>query len=148
MDYTSTDPNAPVVFTYTVPGVYQARITVTDSQTNVFTQDVLVSVQDGAQMDQMFTTLLGGMNTALISGDVTKAGSYLNTAAKLKYLPVFQTLLPQMPQIIASYSPLHRISIFGEIGEYAINRTIGGTNNIFLIYFLRDSDGVWRLDAM
>lgn len=148
IDYTGTDPNAPVAFTYAAPGVYQARITVTDSQSNVFTQDVLVSVQDGAQMDQMFTALLGGMNTALISGDVTKAGSYLNTAAKQKYLPVFQTLLPQMPQIIASYSPLHRISISGEIGEYAINRTIGGRDKIFLIYFLQDSDGVWRLDAM
>ncbi len=148
IDYTGTDPTAPASFTYATPGVYQASITVTDSQNNAFTQVVPVSVQDGVQMDQLFTTLLGGMNTALISGDVTKAGSYLNTAAKQKYLPVFQTLLAQMPQIIASYSPLRRVSITGEIGEYAINRTIGGRNKLFLIYFLKDDDGVWRLDAM
>lgn len=148
IDYNSADPSVPASFTYATPGVYQANITVTDSLNNAFTQVVLVSVQDGVQMDQLFTTLLGGMNTALISGDVTKAGSFLNTAAKQKYLPVFQTLLAQMPQIIASYSPLRRVSITGEIGEYAINRTIGGRNKLFLIYFLKDSDGVWRLDAM
>jgi len=53
-----------------------------------------------------------------------------------------------MPEIIASYSPLQRVSVQADIGEYAINRTINGQNRLFLVYFLKDADGVWRLDAM
>jgi hypothetical protein len=65
-----------------------------------------------------------------------------------KYGPVFEALLPNMPDIVASYSPLQRVSLAPEIGEYAVSRTIDGRNRIFLIYFLRGSDGVWRIDAM
>lgn len=34
------------------------------------------------------------------------------------------------------------------MGEYAINRTLDGQDWIFLIYFLKDETGAWRLDAM
>ena len=37
IDYTSVDPDAPIPFTYTTPGIYQARITITDSQNQVST---------------------------------------------------------------------------------------------------------------
>lgn len=33
-------------------------------------------------------------------------------------------------------------------GEYAVNRTIDGVNHVYLIYFLPDADGIWRLDSM
>ena len=53
-----------------------------------------------------------------------------------------------LPQIVASFSPLQPVSVTSEIGEYAINRTIAGADWIFFIYFLRDADGVWRIDDM
>ena len=53
-----------------------------------------------------------------------------------------------MPDIVASFSPLQRVSLSPAIGEYAVNRTIDGRDRIFLIYFLKDADGVWRIDAM
>ena len=61
---------------------------------------------------------------------------------------MFDALLPHMPEIVASFSPLQRVSLLPDIGEYGINRTIDGRNRVFLIYFLRDTDGVWRIDAM
>ena len=146
-DFTTTDPTAAIVYTYTAPGVYQPRITVTQGATT-FTQTLVVGVNDAQQMDQVFTNIWTGMNSALAQGDSNTALSFLNENAKRKYQRVFTALLPQMPQIIASYSPLRRVSISESIGEYAINRTINGRNKIFLIYFLKDTDGVWRLDAM
>ncbi len=99
-------------------------------------------------MDQKFTALWSSLNDALKAKDIAKALKYLNAQAQAKYGPVFTALLPHMPEIIASYSPPQRVSITSDIGEYAVNRTINGENKIFLIYFLRDADGVWRLDAM
>jgi hypothetical protein len=57
-------------------------------------------------------------------------------------------LLADLPTIVASYSPLQRVSLSPDIGEYAVNRTIDGEDRIFLVYFLRGVDGVWRIDVM
>jgi hypothetical protein len=34
------------------------------------------------------------------------------------------------------------------MAEYAANRTISGVNQISFIYFIKDPDGVWRLESM
>jgi hypothetical protein len=73
---------------------------------------------------------------------------YLNVQAREKYGPVFDALLPDMGQILGSFSDLQTMTVDSAVGEYAINRTIDGVNRIFLIYFLRDGDGVWRVDSM
>jgi hypothetical protein len=99
-------------------------------------------------MDALFTNLWNGMNDALVRGDVNGAAQYLNESAKRKYQPVFEALKLQFPQIIASYSLLRRVSISEDIGEYAIVRNFNGQNRVYLIYFLRDADGVWRMDGM
>ena len=99
-------------------------------------------------MDQLFAALWGGMNGALIAKDKARALRYLNPQAQVKYAPVFDALMPHFPAIVSSYSSLQRVDVSEEIGEYAINRTIDGVNRIFLIYFLKDTDGVWRLDSM
>lgn len=148
VDFTTTNAGAKIETTYAAPGVYQARVTVTDSFSNVFAQTVLVSVQDGAQMDRMFETIFASMNAALIAGKKEQAMIYLNQQGQRKYGPVFDLLMPQMRSIVASYSPLQRLSVSETIGEYAVNRMIDGVNRIFFIYFLLDADGVWRLDSM
>lgn len=99
-------------------------------------------------MDQLFAALWGGMNDALVQGDIPAAAAFLNEGARRKYQPVFEALKPHFPEIVASYSLLRRVSISADIGEYAIVRPNKGKNQLYLIYFLRDADGVWRLDAM
>lgn len=147
-DFSAGDANAVLEHTYATPGVYFASIAVTDSQNIVTTQTVVVVVRDAGQMDDLFTNLWNGMNNALVRGDVAGAAQYLNESAKLKYVPVFETLKPHFADIVASYSPLRRVSISESIGEYAIVRRSNGQNRIYLIYFLQDADGVWRLDGM
>jgi hypothetical protein len=40
------------------------------------------------------------------------------------------------------------VSIDGDIATYAAKRQADGKTRIFLIDFLRDFDGVWRIDSM
>jgi hypothetical protein len=143
-----TDLSAPIDVTYANPGVYQARAKVIYGQNQSYEQTLAVVVQDAVQMDALFTNLWNGMNDALVRGDVNGAAQYLNESAKRKYQPVFEALKLQFPQIIASYSLLRRVSISEDIGEYAIVRNFNGQNRVYLIYFLRDADGVWRMDGM
>ena len=144
---TVNGPDRSVSLTYPVPGTYIVNVTVTDALGS-YSQAVAITVWDPSQMDSFFNAVWTGMNNALIAGDKAKALTYLNASAQAKYGPAFDALLLSMPLIIASYSPLQRLQVYPNIGEYAVNRTIHGMNRIYLIYFLLDNDGVWRIDSM
>jgi hypothetical protein len=144
----TTDPEALFAFSYPQPGLCQAVVTVSDASGNSYPQPMAILVQDPAQLDQMFRALWSGLNSALAAGDKAKAMTFLSTAAQEKYGRVFDQLMPNMPAIVASYSPLQRVSLSPRIAEYAVNRTIDGVNRVFLVYFLQDANGVWLIDAM
>ncbi len=99
-------------------------------------------------MDTMFKSMWSNMNAALVAGDIPTALTFLDAAAQRKYEPVWQVLLPHMAEIVASYSPLRGVEIGQNVAEYGVNRTINGENRLFLIYFLKDKTGVWRLAAL
>jgi hypothetical protein len=88
------------------------------------------------------------MNGSLVAGDITGARSFVTAAARERYAPVWSALLPHLPGIVASYSPLRGVSINATVAEYAVNRTLSGESYLFLVYFLRGPDGVWRIDGM
>lgn len=104
-----------------------------------------VEIQD---VEAHLKSLWEQMNTALVAGDRETAASFLTKSAKRKYEPVFEALLPHMPEIVASYSPLATVSISENMAEFALNRKIDGQLQVFLVYYLKGIDGVWRLSAM
>ena len=134
--------------TYTSPGVYMARFTIHNIYGVVREKTAVVVVHDAAEMDDMFKVIWADMNAALKAGDITAASTYFNKSAKDRYVPVFSILLPDMANIIESYSELRRISVSDGLGEYAVMRVQHGEKRLYLIYFLRGFDGVWRIDSM
>jgi hypothetical protein len=132
--------------TYQV-GIYAPTI-VFNINGSVYIHRMVIEARDRAQMDQMFRTLWNGMNQALAAGDKPAAMRYLSETAQEKFGPVFDALMPFMPEIVASYSPLAQASITQDIAEYAVTRMDGGTKRLYLIYFLRDANGSWRIDGM
>jgi hypothetical protein len=53
-----------------------------------------------------------------------------------------------MAVIVASYSPLQQVKIQDGYAEYGFQRVSGGTSYVFLVEFVRDVDGVWRIESM
>jgi hypothetical protein len=129
-------------------GVFTPTIIVTYAGGATSTQRFVIEVIDEAALDQKLRALWDGMNNALIAGDKDKAMSYLDPGAQAKYGPVFDVLMPFMPGIVGSYSTLAKGSLSETIGEYAVRRTVNGSNRLYLIYLLRDLEGVWRIDSM
>lgn len=148
IDFTTTNLNAPVEFVYTQPGVYPARLIITDNQGNASTHIVHIVVQNANAIDQQLRTLWSGLTEALAAGNRSAAMQYFNVRGQEKFGPVLEQLLPHMLQIVASYSAPVTMSIADRIGEYAIIRQNGTRHNVYLIYFLKDTDGVWRIDEM
>jgi choice-of-anchor A domain-containing protein len=141
--------NATVALSRTYPaGVYRPLIVATAPGGGTSQQSLVIEVLDREEVDLQLRAMWAEMNNALVAGDKATAMGYLNAGARDKYGPVFDTLLPAMPRIIASYSPLQQVSLSPALGEYGVNRMINGVNRVFLIYFLRDPSGVWHVDAM
>lgn len=138
--------SSQVTLTYPA-GVFAADIVIAANGWT-FAHPIVIESRDEAEMDRMFRALWTGMNDALVAGDKDTALHYLNDTAREMYGPVFDALLPRMPAIVGSYSPLEQASITERIGEYAVTRMDGDTKRLYLIYFLRDATGVWRVDGM
>ena len=148
IDLSTSDPLTPITYTYTTPGIYQAKLNITNSQGTVTQKTVLVAVPDTVQIDQLLKVLWSDMNSALVKRDKAKALNYLGFKAQDKYGPVFDALMPDYSKIITSWSPLIRSRISSDIGEFGVVTTAAGKGHLFLINFLKDNDGVWRLDSM
>ena len=61
------------------------------------------------------------------------------------------SVLGAVESFFGNYFGLHclqRVEIDRPIAEYAVNRVINGEDRIFLIDFIVDNDGVWRIEAM
>lgn len=147
-EFTDADPATLISGGYSTPGVYLARLSVTDQQNQTTTAEVGIVVQDVVAMDTMFKDIWNSMNAALVAGDKATALTFLTARAQTIYDSVFDVLLPHMPDIVASFTSFQGVKIREGYAEYALNRTINGENHLFLIYFLKDADGVWRLEDM
>ncbi|HEY2864445.1 MAG TPA: Ig-like domain-containing protein [Casimicrobiaceae bacterium] len=134
--------------TYNSPGIYLPTVSITDSAGIVYTQNLAIVVQDQTALDQMLTATWVGFANALASGNKPVAMQALTGLAQAKFGPVFDALMPHFPAIVATWSAPQASTIARDYAEYGINKTINGMNRIFLITFVVDSDGVWRMEAM
>lgn len=143
-------PGGTTTFTLTLTGAQSVSevVSATDGSGNSASASYMVVVHDPAGVDQKMSSIFNSMNNSLKAGDKTSALSLLSASAQTIYGPVFDALIPSYASIAASFSPLQRSVVTDVVAEYAINRTISGVNQIFFIYFIKDPDGIWRLEAM
>jgi len=147
-DQVTSYPTDSVESSYSRPGLYFPRFRAADANGNSSEAIVAVCVLETAAIDARIKQVWNAMNAALVAGDMDEALEFLTARSQQKYGPAFDALLPYVPEIVASYSPIHGVSIFEDLAEYAVNRTIDGEDRVFFIYFVRDQDGLWRLDSM
>lgn len=133
---------------YPTPGVRQATVTVTDTAGNAFSRTFPIVVRNPDDVDQSLRGIWRGFSAALVSGDMAGALEHFMTQSRPRYAAIFGALAPQLPVIAEAFSTLQKVSTDEDIADYAINRTVNGSNLIFLVTFIRDKDGVWRLEGM
>src|SRR3990172_5031083 len=147
-DLVTSDPKSKLEFTYASPSVFPAQVTITDIQGQTHQALYAVQVIDSAAADAQFQAIYSELIGALACEDPERASSYMTIAARDRYKTVFGQLKSRLRKITDSFSPLQRSLITAGYAEYGINRTIDGINRLFLVYFIQDSDGVWRIDSM
>ena len=149
IDASITDFNNPVsLHTYTDSNIYQGEVTAFDTAGTLHSQSLSIIVQDGAAIDAVVQANWQNIIAGLGSNNAAQALSGLTPGAQERYAPVFDALLGNMPTILSTFSSLQPVDINTDIAEHAINRTINGVNRVFLIYFVKDENGDWKLDSM
>lgn len=134
--------------TYTVPGLYTPKFTITDSSANTYTQILAIHVQDKASLDQVLKRVWSDLTGALASGNIPRAMTSLSLSARARYGQALLQIAPALPGSVASWSSLQGGDLGTDISEYWVQRQMGGTKHAYFIYFLRSSEGLWQLDSM
>ncbi len=92
------------------------------------------------------------MNTALVGGNTALAKTYLTPNGLANHGPPIDSLTSQMPQIVASYSPLVASLVEDDYAEYIVARPVPGSTTgelqVFIVVFMRAPNGSWLIDAM
>jgi hypothetical protein len=149
VDASITDLTNPVFeYTYINPGTYLVSIVGFDNLGNPHNQSLGIIVQDGAAIDAVIQAGWQNITAGLSANNITQALNELTPSAQEKYAPVFSALQGNLPAILASFSNLQVVDINTDYAEYAINRTIDEVDRVFLVYFVKDENGAWKLDAM
>jgi hypothetical protein len=133
---------------YAAPGLYNPTFTVTDEIGNRYTQTVVLLVRDSSAIDQTLKVVWQRFRNALAIANKAAAMQFLTAGAQVTYGPTFDALLTHLPAIVSTWSSPQASLVDEEFAEYGINRTIDGIDRVFLIDFVLDDDGVWRIDAM
>lgn len=133
---------------YASPGVFQISVFSVDRRLDTQTQSFTIIVQDGAAINTEIQACWQNITSGFNTKNVQQVLDEMTPNAQNTYGPVFEALANDLPAIASSFSELQIIDINPEYAEYAINRIIDGENRLFLIYFVRDENGNWKLDAM
>lgn len=142
------DLNAAGEVTIPEPGIHRLTVVALDDVGSIYTAELALISQDPVSIDAIFGALWGGMIDALVSGDKEAALAHLNPASQRIYGPVFDSLMPHMAEITATWSDPERSTIIGPMAEYVVARPDGDGTSIYLASMIQGADGVWLLDGM
>jgi hypothetical protein len=129
------------------PGLYLPRITVSYANNQSYAQTVAIAVKDAAEIDGMFLGMFNRVASLLRSRQKATALTLLTEPNRSAFEAVFNELDARLPQIVDTFSGIGGISLGNELATYALKRASGEDVKIFLIEYMRDSDGVWRIDS-
>jgi PKD repeat protein len=145
----ASGPNAATVTTtYTQPGVFVAQVTATDSMGGHATGQIPILVLSPAAITSLLQGRWKGFSTALTAQDVQGAMSFISSSAADQFKQVFATLAKQLPQIGSTLGPITLVSITGGIAEFVTTRNQQGTAATYVMTFMQDTNGLWKIVAM
>ncbi|MCI4627086.1 MAG: PKD domain-containing protein, partial [Candidatus Magnetoovum sp. WYHC-5] len=147
-DYSGSELTDPF-YTYTAPGIYYPKATVTDEQGNKYTDNTLIAVLDRVEVDSELKNRWQTMKNAMVIKDISSALQYFTSDYQPLYGRVFAALLDNLPQYAAGMRGINLIYCENDTAKFHIEKQeviAGEVHNIsYFIYFVRDIDGFWKI---
>ncbi len=144
IDYTgATFEDISVI--YSTEGVYYPTITVTDSQSNTYTDSIAIVVLNVNELDALLQAKWEAMKTALGNQDVDLAVKDFEDFSKDGYREMFTELSSILPQIAGDLADIQLIQMTEQMVEYDIRIFRNGNEYSFYLTFIKDINGIWRI---
>jgi hypothetical protein len=143
-----SDFEEPITHIYDVEGIHIPKVTITDINGMQYVLGQVVNVVSSEIIDQLLKEQWALMNDALLQGNHKLASDFVIDHEKDAYGEVFYLLLPSFSTIIQSYSDFQTIKIRNNYASFILNRDIDGIDRAFIVTYLLDMNGVWRLSGM
>jgi hypothetical protein len=144
-------------YIYSMPGIYRPVVQVTRYNyirgvfEVIYQPTVSVVALSAAQLqqhrDRVLRSVWTGLQDALRAGDVPRALTAVTFDSRTTYGEVFESLLPQMSNILGDITNIEPLALSNEYAEYAV-MNMRGEPRVHIIGFLRGADGIWRIDQM
>ncbi|MCK7478870.1 MAG: carboxypeptidase-like regulatory domain-containing protein [Candidatus Moduliflexus flocculans] len=128
-------------------GVFFPTITITDSQGNQYSDTLAVVVLTKAELDAVLKGKWDGMKREFMRGDKQRALSYIAKDSRPIYEEIFTLLADKLPSLASSMRDISMMEAKGDSAEYVITRPQRGVEMSYFIYFVKDDDGIWRINA-
>ena len=129
-------------------GLFMIEVSVLDTEGRTGSQAFELWVRSSQEMDLVFNGVIQNAFDNLVAGDIESAKTFLSGEAQANYLPVLNALLPNMEEIVANLGEMERVSIDNTSAEYIIPRTLNGETRLFIVTFVPDPEGNWRLNSL
>ena len=131
--------------TYSQPGQYAITVRGIREDGSVVVAVTRVIVHSWPVMDALLRATWNRFAGALSRGDVDAAVRELEPAARGKYEKVLRSASVALPGYAASLTGIDPVWIHGDAARYLLRRLQNGRTVGYHVYFVRDGDGVWRL---
>ena len=132
-------------FVYNSPRLYYPTVTVTDTSGGTHTTDAIIQVIDPAELDSLLQSKWIGMKNALRSGNIAGAVNYIVKSKRASYQTVFNNLTVPLANIDQVLPNITFVEQRGLNVEYETLRFDGANLISYLVVFVIDEDGVWRI---
>jgi hypothetical protein len=134
----------------TTEGIYYFTAKVIDSTGNPYSDTVAITVLPEAYLDGLLRGKWEAMKTALRNKDIAKGLDVFLDSSKEEYQEGFAAIVDELPQIVSDMQDIEIIYLRENVAKYRIDRVLdidGSPQTItFYIYFVKDSNGLWKID--
>ena len=140
-----------LTFTYAQPGLYVARVTLTDAEGRQSTVSAVVNVLERAQMDALLKAKWNAMKAALTQNDIEAALVFFTPAARDRFRTLFTLVGTRIAQIAADMQDVELVYVLDGRAKYRLPRTqlYAGqlTTLTYYVYFVQDNAGLWSIES-
>jgi hypothetical protein len=139
----------------TKPGLYCFTVDDTETKDNGTTIEhsdtISVMVEAPLLFDAKLRGKWDGMKSAFGSQNVPGALKGFSGAAQNKYGRILTTLNNRLPSMAANMQDIKLVSVAGDVAKYRISRmeNIDGQQReiTYFIYFIKDANGLWKIES-
>jgi len=135
-------------FTYAAPGLYLPTVIITDPQGNHITASAVVQVYDPIALDALLQSKWQGIKAALQLGDIPAALQFIASQSRSIYQELFAELDPVVSIVGANLGDVRIVEIREDLAEGELLVLEDGRSISYYVEFIRDTDGLWRLNFL